>query len=616
MLIIDFNSPNFEISFDIPFDDEEGLFNDYVMLLKKLYLRYEPTKKVWLCKINQIEEILAWLDKKGYQTQLKSNASNFIQELKKSKYEREIETFKFKTPDFSILNSNLVLFNCHKEGWERLLKSTRSYCADDPGMGKTIEALITFSQWYKEKEVDGIFLVVRKGLPYHWKHEILTYSNVFKEEDIIILTNKTQVKPFTVFKDKKIIITPNHLLGDIFTSYRKDYNNLKSLKYIDWGRPFVDIKKEWEKQKICCVVDEAHELNNPDSIRTKALFSHKHCFDYRLSLSATPAVNYFERWWAALHFLDPSLIPMSYNTFRVWLADELGDKWDRFKIRKYNIERVNEVRKILQKVVLKRTKKDLPEFKSKKTIKPIFLEMPELQKEMYKTIFTETIQNLEEEHDKVTGGMLVANFFHILNIVDNPLLMKIEKRSPKLSSLLSQWSFEKDSRLEYLEGALEDYFNISNKKVIIFDNHPLTLELLSKKFQKYHPLMIHGQLNDTEEERFQKQNNFNDPKSKNRLFLLSTKIGGPGFNLHKHCSKAIAWSLPYDTVLFLQMQDRVHRITSEEDVTFEPLILDKTIDVLRFNKNMGRVNINDVFLNKTLNEKDILEIFNGVFNSY
>jgi len=613
MLLIDFNNNLNTFTLTLEEEYDSDIWNDFILLFRKVYLKFDKKIKKWICPLNKIEEILIWLEKKDLKYKLTTEAAENLKIFFIEK-EREVQFFKDEFFDPSVLKNNVQLYPFQLQAIEKMVKGNRWYLADDPGLGKTLMTIALFSHWFKKEKIDSVFLIVRKGLSHHWKHEILNFSSFFKEEDIQIIDNSLKKQLFNKFKDKKIIIVSNHLLADIFASYRKDYDSLTKLSTILWNKPFVDINKEWGKKSICCVVDEAHELSNFKATVTKALLCHKRFFSYRLLISATPAINYFERWWASLNFLDPSLINMSFNAFRIWISKQIGNKWDPYFIVSYEPKNVDKIRQILKKIVIKRTKQELKDvIKSKKTIKPIYLEMPSLHREMYKEVFKFYLDNLESEYSKITGRHILNVFPFLIQVIDNPLLLKNKINSPHFNNLLSKWDIEQDARWGYIETAIKNHFEVSDKKIIIFDSHPLTLDLLYEKLKKYNPILVHGKLKDTEEEKYNKQQLFNSD-SPNKIFLLSSLIGGAGWNLHKKCERAIAWSLNYDTVLFAQMQDRIHRITSENDVIFEPLILDNSLDNIRLNKNLKRIEINDSFLNKELNEEDILKLYQGIFD--
>lgn len=479
----------------------------------------------------------------------------------------------------------------------------------------TIESIGLFSQLYKENKIDGIFIVVKIGTSYNWKKEILKFSNIFKEEDIEIILNKNKIKPFEKNKNKKIIIISNHLLRYVFASYRKDYSKIK-LSKIRWNKSYVDIFDKWNKNSLALIIDEVHEFKNSSSLRSKSIQAHKNFFEYRFILSATPAINYFENYWNQFNILDESIIPYSENAFKIYISKEIGDKYSSYTIREYNHKNIKEIKDRISPFIIQRLKKDLPEVKTKQFIKPIYLEMSEKQRKLYDIFIDYTIKELKKEYDFIDLKLIFEKYFaYILQIIDNPLLLEGKINDEKFNKLLNSWKITDDSRFIYTKSVLKTYIEDFDEKVILFDNHPKTLDFLYEQFKKYNPLIVHGHTKDNEETKLEKQDLFNDKNSKYKLFLLSSLIGGSSWNLENACRRELFYILPYDTTITRQAFDRVYRITSKYDSIIEMLIIDKSIDNLRYLKNVKRIEINDNFLRKNLSEDEIKSLFLGILNT-
>jgi hypothetical protein len=208
---------------------------------------------------------------------------------------------------------------------------------------------------------------------------------------------------------------------------------------------------------------------------------------------------------------------------------------------------------------------------------------------------------------------ILNKFPYILQAVDNIELLKekIDSEDVSLKVLIDSWNIEKDIRFKYLKEVITDWVGTQNKKLIIFDPHPLTLNNLASKFKEYKPLVIHGRLNDSREERNEKYNSFNDIASENKLLFVSSKVGGASRNLHFACNRLISWSLPYDTTLYRQLIDRIYRITSTENAIIENLILNRTVDNFRYLVNTGRLILNDLFLKQEMTREKLKDLLIG-----
>lgn len=610
MITIDYNDNLGKFVLKIQTSDSEE-FQDIILFCRQNRLHFLEDLKCWAIDYSAIEETLIFLSRTDF---IFNQTYACIQELKtiENSYAKETKFFRDLQFDSSVLAPDIKLFNFQIDGISWALKRSRVYIADDPGLGKTLESLCVFATQYKSNLVNSLFLIVRNGLAYTWFVEILLKLSLFIEQDILLISNENKTKIFDQAQDKKIIIVPNHLLADILVSYRSDSKKLKKLSKLHWRKPFVDIKKEWNKKNICLIVDEAHEFKDSKSLRSKALLSIKQFFDYRISLSATPAINYFEDWWMGLHLLDASILPMSHNVFKLKIAKSIGDKYNRFSINSYNIDEIKKVKLLMSRYVLKRLKSDIPEMKTKQIIKPIYLQMSKLHRELYIKFFKNEILKLEEEFDKINYKLIFQKFPYFLQIVDNPELLRNKVVNDEFIKLLDKWKPEKDDiRISYLDEALNIYIKQDNDKILIFDTHPITLNYLNKRYSQYNPVIIHGQLKDTQKDRQYKQDLFNDKDSDCKLFLLQTAIGGAGFNFHYACHREIFYSLPHDATLVAQAKDRIFRITSEYDSIVEMLLLDHSIDMSRYQLVNNRISLNNEFLSQTFDEERLTQLLNG-----
>ena len=605
--ILDYHNNNFYFILN-EYTEE---FEHYLSLFH-YKLKFPYKDRGWKIPKSRFSEFLLWLEKYNITDYVITDSSlNIMEEMDKEYDSYKIKINRKNKIDESVLK-NIELYDYQKEACNRIIKFNRFLNFLDAGLGKTISEIGIFSTLFKQGKIDAVFLIVRPILTYHWKYEILTYSNQFKEEDILLVDKNNRDKVFTEFTDKKIIIIPNNLLAKSLASYRKDYSKVKNkLSDIRWKK-YVDIHKEWKKENIFLCVDEAHELSNPEANMTKALLSHSKQFEYINLMTATPAINKLEKYWTYGELLDPSLFKINYNGFKLLISEEIGSKYSIYDIAKYDDNKIKEIKNTLGIYSIQQMKKDLPEVKTTQIIKDIVLPMTKEHSNLYRTFIQEEIEKLNEEFENISAKQLLENKFpYLLQVIDNPLLLHGKLENDKINSLLEKWNINKDTKFKTLKEMLKTYVERDGEKVIIFDNHPLTLDLLFYKFQKYNSLLIHGQLKDSREERFEKQNLFNSDNDR-RILLINTSIGGAGLNLNKQCRRIIYYSLPYDATLTRQSLDRTWRINSTKDSIVECLLLDHSIDLIRYNRNINRIKLNDTFLNKPLSNRELKDLLIGI----
>jgi hypothetical protein len=474
----------------------------------------------------------------------------------------------------------------------------------------TASSIITLSHWYHKGMVDGIVILTRSIMLYHWLIEFLEFSTIFQESDIQIITNKNKKRPFEQYRDKKVLIIPNHLWADICISYRvANGKKPRSLKKIQW-KPYVDILEKWGKKTLALLSDEHHDFKNLKAVKTKALQAFIDQFDFRIWASATPAINSFEDWYGQMKLLDPGAIPMNQGAFHALVAQEIGDDYNPQAIQKYDPEKVKEIEAMIRPYLLKRMKSEIPEMQARQVLDVVYLEPSMVQNGLYKVFRAK-----ETTRSFASPTEIMKRYKWTILGLDNPdLLRQHDDIPPRAQTLLDRWEISQDPRYKYLEELARDWILEQGEKLIVFDVHPLTLDQLYEKFNTpdFRPAIIHGQVDtkDTAKHRQEAQDRFNnDPKCK--MIFLSFATSSAGINLYKGGNRIIFYTQPSDATLFRQAMDRTHRIVSTRDTQVTSLVFPRTLDVIRYRRNYHRVRFNDEFLHKDLTPEEIENLLNG-----
>lgn len=617
MVYLGYKKNQFYVQFDWDIFNKDQELLIYVKdIFKKINLYYNEYSHTYSISLKRIEEVLLWFKYFGIEYMVYDSAIDKIKELKENFLNPESKILKRALFDDSILNPGITPFEFQKEGIDFILRRNKVYIADDAGLGKSFQTICPMSQLYKEGKLEYIFIVVRKGLQYHWEHEILDFVNTFKESDIVIIGNENKIKFFDSeeSKRKKIFIIPNHIFAHIIGSYRSEYKGGKTkMSAWRWNKPYLNIFEKLNSNKIGLIIDEAHEFKNPYAVKTRCTFSLKEYFSYIYLISATPAINHFEDWWSPFYLLDKSIIPMSYEAFKIYISERIGEsEFGLYKINEYNGEVINEVRKSFEPFILKRVKQDVPEMKVKKIESPIYLRMSMLQYKIYQSIIEEEIFKLTNEYNILSLRLILNSSPYMVQALDNPCLLK-GKVEGNVKKYLDRWEFNKDPKVEWLDGELEEVIENLNEKVIIFDFHPKTLDMLEERYEKYNPLKIHGQSKSNDKQREDMKALFNHRRGKHKLFLIQTGIGGPGWNLQKGSRRIIFYSLTFDALLTKQASERTDRIISEKDSIIKYPLFDKTLEIFRYKVNMGRIELNDRILDKDLGSNELKALIEGRF---
>ena len=359
--------------------------------------------------------------------------------------------------------------------------------------------------------------------------------------------------------------------------------------------------------------DESHLFKYSDTIRTKALNSIKPYFKYKTLVTATPNINAYEHIYPQLNFIESSIIPMTEESFKIYISKEIGNQWGKYNIVKYDTEKIQEINNKSKRVFFRRLMEDVPEMKARKFISEVYFDLTKEQKKIYHLIFELELARLYEEYDIVTWKLLLNKLNSIMAVMDNPCILKKETfDSQSLMQLLNKWNIEQDPKFIALTSKLEDYIEEKNEKVVVYDYRPDTLDMLNIKFKKYNPVIIHGSLKGIKNKELDRQNKediFNYNKDC-KLALLSSLTSSAGINLQKACHRILVYSMPFDGEDFYQLGRRTHRITSLEDTLMEIFNYPNTIDNIRVQRNLGRIELNDK-LGKEISQGELDKLMNG-----
>lgn len=607
MFIIDFIDNTFIIDLDVSgfiAREEFQNINDY---LNTLHIHYNPKVKARTVDDERIDEIAFRFERDGYEYKLTQNAIEKLVIIRSEQYAKETRFFRSRSLDYSILNEGIKPYDedqLKEINWN--LRRSAYLDANKMGSGKTFTNIVTAAQNYKEGLIDSLLIICPSTLCFQWQCEILKFVNVFKEDDIQIIDNELKYQPFTTYQDKKVIIISNHarVFAEALLSYKKTKSTLKGTK---WGIFKFDLKKIWNKTNIMLIADESHAFIHSTAIRTKALEVLKPSFEFRSLLSATPNLNRFETIYNQLHVVDKSLIPFSEEGFKLYIADE----FDQYgNIKTYNTENILTLKKTWNNNFKQHDK----DFKTKTIFKDRYFDLTKEQKYFYAYIIRNEIEILQEEYNEVTWRRLLSKSDIINEVFNNAELLKQKTyKDEKFNQMLSKWDIEKDPKFTALKEELEEYIEVLNEKVIIYDYKPETLNILYEKFKKYNPQIIHGSLSgikDKNVDRKQKEDIFNyDPNCK--LFLLSTLTSSAGLNLQKSCHRIIYYNMPEDGVSFQQGSGRTCRIDSTEDTIIEIFYYPKTFESIKVQRNMNRVDLNSK-MGKEITQEELDKLINGI----
>ena len=462
-----------------------------------------------------------------------------------------------------------VIFPFQVSGIEFLEKSGgRALIADEPGLGKTIQAL-GFINAHKE-DVTPVLWICKTTL------KIQAIKEVFDWCDPSLLPQVIDSPRDYILPGFKLYIISMDLLRNMSTE-KLEAMNFKTI-----------------------VADEVQHFKNPDATRTAELRKLVSKAEYFIALSGTPWKNRGDEYFSVLNMLSPKRFP-SYANFKShwchYYQDPRTGKW-----KMGGINNIPRFREYTEDFIIRRLRDDvLPDLpKINRQIR--FIDMEGL--------YTDAYDKMEEK---------VANFLKAAILEGTSFnLMASEMMQLKHITGLAKVKVCVEDVIEFLEGS-EDI-----EKITIFHHHIDVGDHLQKgdklstlgldpwlKENGYNPsLRLLGGKGPEERNRIVEQFK-NDPKS--RVLIASTLASGEGLNL-QFCQNAVMLERQWNPANEEQAELRFSRPITESELPeyLKPIasrkvsirvpymIADKTIDSML----TELIERKRIAFRKTMNDKD------------
>ncbi|XP_030755044.1 DNA repair and recombination protein RAD54-like [Sitophilus oryzae] len=293
--------------------------------------------------------------------------------------------------------------------------------------------------------------------------------------------------------------------------------------------------------------DEGHRLKNCENQTYRALMALN--AKRRVLLSGTPIQNDLLEYFSLIHFVNEGLLGTSaefkkkYENCILKGQDSLATPEERKKA----VEKINELTTIVNKCLIRRTSALLTKYLPVKFEMIVVCQLTPYQKQIYLNyINSEAVKRTVldgELGEKTPGGTSsLASITTLKKLCNHPdlILDKIIEGGEgfeKSINILPPKRGDMDVRPELSSKMIVlDYFLANlranyNDKVVIVSNWTQTLDLFEKLWTKrgYQYVRLDGTM--SIKKRAKIVESFNNPDSKDFIFMLSSKAGGCGLNL-------------------------------------------------------------------------------------
>ena len=412
--------------------------------------------------------------------------------------------------------------------------------ADEMGLGKTIQTISLLAYLNLKNSNLTHLIIVPKVTIKNWEREIHKWLPSIKvlfffgdKEERKILTEQT-------LKNEKFEI--------ILTTFEASMIEKAALSKLNYEY---------------LIIDEAHRLKNDKAKFSKVVrqFNSKH----RLLLTGTPLQNNLHELWSLLNFLMPNIFDDSEEFDTIFNLDNANEDGQK------NI--VNQIHQLLKPFVLRRLKSEI-EFKlPPKNEIYLYVGLSELQKNMYKQILSKNIDVVNGVNkDRI---QLLNILMQLKKVCNHPYLFpNVEQGPPYIEG---EHLIYNSMKLKILDVLLKKIHSETNNKVLIFSQMTTLLNILDDycRYRQFSYLRMDGQT--SSEDRDKRIEEFQNPNSDKWIFLISTRAGGLGINLHA-ANIVILYDSDWNPQVDLQAIDRAHRIGQTKPVIIYRFVCEGTVE--------------------------------------
>lgn len=471
--------------------------------------------------------------------------------------------------------NNEDLFPHQRAGVKFLATAKRALLADEPGLGKTAQAIRALKQLNEQGEdVFPALIVCPNTLKKNWAREFARwYPGV-----------TTQVIKGTTTQRKKQFDTPADIYIINWESLRTHsrlapYGSIALARCSACGGHDDRISlnrcevHERELNQIdfkSVVADEIHRSKDPKSKQTRALWSATGDAEFRFALTGTPVANNVVDMWSILHWLSPE----DWSSKTKWIdrmIDTMMNAFGGMMVIGVKPHMEEEFQKTIshhmRRMLKARVLPWLPDVVNERRD----IEMSTKQKKAYEQMRDHMIAELESG-EALSAPSVLTQTIRLLQFASSYADIVVNETTGEPSAVLSEPSCKVDSLMDDIKNG-----DFGDDSVAVCAVSRQLIELLSKALTKadiQHGLITGAQ---DEDERQQAIDDFQSGRTK--WILFTAQAGGVGVTLTA-ARRLIMLQRPWSLVDYKQAMDRVHRIGSEihDSVIITDYVTEGTIE--------------------------------------
>jgi SWI/SNF-related matrix-associated actin-dependent regulator 1 of chromatin subfamily A len=403
---------------------------------------------------------------------------------------------------------------------EKLLANNKFILADDMGLGKTTAAVIASMESGAKK----VLIVCPASLKINWDREIKNYT------------------------DRRVLIVEGRKWGSTFDYYIINYDILKNYHTTEKSEDSDDYKLLVNEKFDLAIVDEAHYVSNATANRTRLLNDVLETIPKVWLLTGTPMTSRPINYFNLLKIVDSPLTLNWQSYVRRYCKGYQFTVGNRKVWNTSGASNLDELRERTKSYVLRRMKTDILDL-PEKIVTPVFVE---LTSKMY-----------DEELEEFTR---ISN-----DKKDNETISVTLNRLMKIRQLIA---YEKiPYTCEIIDKCLDQ-----GKKVIVFTNFTMSLDMLHEKYKK-NSVILNGSM--SKEKKQESVDRFQN-EDKIKIFISNIVAGGVGITLTAG-EVVVMNDLSFVPAHHSQAEDRAYRYGQKNSVLVYYPVFENTVEKIIYN---------------------------------
>jgi len=473
---------------------------------------------------------------------------------------------------------NEDLFPHQRAGVAFLSTAKRALLADEPGLGKTAQAIRGLKRLHDNGEsVFPALIVCPNTVKKNWMREFAMWWPGVKVQ-VIKGTSTQRRKQFDSDADVFVInwesLRSHSRLapyGSIGLKRCKECGGVDDS--VTLTRCEVHPRELNEIEFKAVVADEIHRSKDPKSKQSRALWAATGDADIRFALTGTPIANNVVDLWAILHWVSPE----NWPTKSKWIdrfVDTMMNAFGGMVVLGVKTHMQEEfystVNPHMRRMLKARVLPFLPPILTERRD----VEMSAKQKKAYEQMRDSMIAELDGESgsDVVVAPSVLTQTTRLVQLANSYAETTVDELTGEMKILLAEPSCKVDALMDDIKSG-----DFGEDSVAVCAVSKQLINLLSAAMTKasiQHGLITGDQ---DEDERQQAIDDFQSGRTK--WILFTAQAGGVGVTLTA-ARRLIMLQRPWSLVDYKQALDRVHRIGSEihDSIVITDYVTEGTIE--------------------------------------